>query len=120
MEHLAKDWVLRIFERLKEIYKDTWVENNNEVLEESVIAMWQSVLTGVTSQEIKKALELCEASDKRFAPHAIEFWQYCKGHCAPIIKKQDELFYQRSPEIALEHLRAIKQRLKGNVPHRTQ
>lgn len=122
MEKLSLEYVNRIFQRLEEIYKEAWTETHkNQILKDSHIVMWQSALAGVTVDEIKKALELCEKSDRTFPPHAIEFWQYAKGHTRPRIRppNNDELFHKRSPEIALEHLEAIKIRLKGNVSHRT-
>lgn len=85
---LPVEWVDRIFKRLAEAYGSKFA---SKFLNPSYVDMektrWQSGLYGVTADEIRHVLSLCQQGIIADPPNVIEFFHYCKGAKQPPEKK---------------------------------
>lgn len=114
---ISAEWIDRIFHRLLEIYGDKFSSRfiNPTYLENEKLR-WQSGLSGVTSEEIRKVIELCNSGRIHYPPTVIEFYHYCKNLRQPLeIKKVD---YERTEEqqrSGERHIKEILEKLKGKI-----
>ncbi len=108
---LPMEWVDRIFDRMSCIYKDRWTKLYGDERNASLYkTIWSSGLSGLSVNEIKKALSMCEAYPYAQVPTHIEFYHYAKGIRVP--SKSGRLAKNEpvagNPEIAKQHLAQIK------------
>lgn len=105
---LPMDWVERIFQRLEAIYKEQWIKSiGRPDLKDLYLTQWSSGLVGLTVNEIKRALAVCEYNAKHDMPNVVEFFHYAKGRpYQGYVRKLD----QKPPnkELAKHHLDKIK------------
>lgn len=89
---LADDWVERLFTRFEEIYGATFTQllddpqdKNFRIFYKTIVA---NALNGLTNQEIKRGLYICNMYNYEPIPHPIEFWHRCKGIPYKMKKKE--------------------------------
>lgn len=117
MNKLPKEWVNKLFYRLKNIYGmyySHWFSTHEEVMKES----WSSGLYGLNAEEIKKGLDHCHINSNARPPTCVEFYHHCKG--IPLIRET----IKPSREKGLECIKQIKNDLSkkyriNHVPRRT-
>lgn len=77
---LPLDWVERIFDRLYTIYGERWIDfHGNPKRKDLSLSQWSTGLSGLTPEEIKKALSMCETFPHADIPTVVEFYHYAKG-----------------------------------------
>ena len=109
---LPPEWIDRIFERLQCIYKEKWTSMFGSPEKERLAKiMWSSGLTGLSAEEIKKALAACECFPHYHPPVWTDFYHYAKGFKTPP-RRKEELTPMGDPEIAKKYLQSIKKGLK--------
>lgn len=114
---LPEEWIDRIFKRLIEAYGSKFAAR---FLNASYVDMektrWQSGLYGVTAEEIKQVLNLCQKGTIAEPPTVIEFYHYCKGVRQPPVQKKSE--YARSEtqqKTGEKYLKLIMDKLHGRL-----
>jgi hypothetical protein len=112
---LPMDWVKRIFTRLEEIYGDKWQAVYCLDKSEIYLTQWSTALAGLTADEIKNALAMCQESEGYDLPTPIEFYHYAKG--LRVMPKSHKRFSSSSgnPEVAKEYLSKIRNVLRGTL-----
>lgn len=121
MEKLRKDWVERIFERLECVYKERWRERVSESAKELMIMQWSSGLAGLSANEIKRGIALCECYPYDAPPTVIEFYHYAKGCRRPAPIKPPHYINPARKEVAMGYMNEIKSKLgMRSVPHGTR
>ena len=111
---LPTEWVDRIFQRLEEIYGCKWkieIQGKESLYRE----IWCTGLFGLTKEQVKKALAICEIFKHADIPNHIEFYHAAKGlpyNRRPIRKPLD--IGTRSLKVAEKHLSDIRRTLKSN------
>lgn len=119
MEKLPREWVERIFERLECVYKERWaIKYNDPAIRDLLITQWSSGLAGLSSNEIRKALAICERYPYDAIPTVIEFYHYAKGYRQPSPIPPPHYLAPERKELALGYMSEIKSKLKS-VPRRT-
>jgi len=104
-------WIDRIFLRLKALYQDKWDRRYGNPSEKGIYyAMWKNALTGLTSDEIKKAIKICCECKYIYPPTPIEFFHYAKSNIKPPYIKIFPTEKETTPAIANMYLENI---LKG-------
>lgn len=114
---LPSEWVDRIFKRLAETYgakfASTFSKPSYVDLEKT---RWQSGLMGVTADEIKQVLSLCQQGIIIDPPNVIEFYHYCKGaKQPPIIKKSEYTRNEAQQQHGEQYLKLIMDKLHGRL-----
>lgn len=112
------EWVDNIFLCMEQFYGDRWNDlypDDKMLLSKKIV--WQSSLHGLKYDEIKETLRLLRRAAKdphAKPPHALQFWQYAKGHSEPYIDYTPKPIVQNK-EIARAHLDEIKRKLGMKV-----
>lgn len=118
---LPREWVERIFERLKCTFKEKWTDfyEKHPGRKDLYLEMWSTGLSGLSAKEIQRALLIFELSDLYSPPTVMEFFHCARGHTTPPRKESSSDFGITS-QVAKENIRAIQAGLKGvNVPRGT-
>lgn len=113
---LPIEWVDRIFQRLHEKWGDHYLKLflHPEDLEFER-TRWQSGLFGVTADEIRHVLIMCNNDLIHSPPNVIEFYHYCKGYKIPIRQKPVSYLSPPTKEIAEKYLKLIRDKLHGKL-----
>lgn len=111
---LPADWIDRIFLRLTEIYGEKftrqWTKPDYMDLAK---LQWQSGLYGLTSDEIKKVLNLCLNGFIQTPPNQIEFYHYGKNYKIPKTPAPD--IPKANAQTQKLHMEKIRGILNGSV-----
>ena len=83
---LNRQWVSRIFERLRLIYLDKFAKAFDGVPVESVADLWGEALDGYSADEIKRGLDACLSRD--WPPTLPEFLKLCRPPMPPFVALQ--------------------------------
>lgn len=111
-EKLPDAWVNRIFDRLAAIYTDRWLTSLGHPITKHIsLIQWSTGLAGLTPDEIKKALAMCQAYSHASVPTVVEFYHYAKGLRQVVTPKPTS--HSGNAEIAKQHLDLMRQRLTG-------
>jgi len=120
MQKLPTDWVERIFERLECTYKSKWTCLVGDERRKNIyLNQWSTGLAGLTPQEIKRALAMCECSYHDLPPTVVEFYHMAKG--LKVLKRKDSVLPMtlQTRELAEQYLTEIRSKLHGNVSQGT-
>lgn len=111
---LSQEWIDRIFSRLIDIYghKFTSKFSKPEYMEIEK-TRWRSGLYGLTSEDIKKVLNLCLNNKIKEPPNPIEFYHYAKSYKLPPPPKPE--FARASLEIKNKYMELIREKLNGSI-----
>jgi hypothetical protein len=113
-EKLPIEWVERIFVRLTEIYGERWTRLLKLPSSANMLkTMWSTALSGVSSEEIKRALNRCQAFPHEGPPTQIEFYHYAKGARVRSVSRKPTPAHTGDPAKAREHLDLIMSKLKS-------
>lgn len=115
MEKLPIAWVKRIFEHLSNIYKERWTEYENRYNRMLLCTIWSSALMGVNSDEIKRAIKMCQNYPYSPIPTPIEFYHFAKGIAYPYNLKKIQITPE-SKTIATAALFKMKHQLNDKPP----
>lgn len=113
---LPREWVERIFMRLKSIYGDAWIEYHEKTPtdKELALTMWCTGLYGLTPEEIRQAISMCSSSDKRYLPTVLDFYHYAKNtQSTSSMKTSPSSNKTATPEMAKTFLQEIRHKLSG-------
>lgn len=116
MPALQKEWVERIFQRLKEIYGQRWIEYCGDVYRTNLlIILWSNALTGSSPEEIKYAINMCKNNSSSPIPTPIEFYYYGKKEVYPYrVKKLENNAVNKA--IAHGAISKMRDGLSGRLP----
>lgn len=114
---LPEEWIDRIFKRLTEIYGDRFSSFFTSSFRIDIErSRWQSGLYGVTADEIKHVLSLCQQRIIKEPPNLIEFYHYCKGEKKPPMPTKTQFVRTESDKKASEkYLKLILDKLHGRL-----
>lgn len=108
------DLTMLLFERLESIYKDRWIASyGNPKHKDIYINQWSTGLSGLTFDEIKKALDICRYNENESIPHVVEFYHYAKG-IKYIRPKKSNLSIKINKDFGKSQLNSIRNSLKNN------
>jgi hypothetical protein len=122
MEELKKtdfrlpiEWIDRIFQRLHAVWGDHYLRlfANPQDLEFER-TRWQGGLHGVTAEEIKNVLSLCQTGKIKSPPNVIEFFHYCKGYKIPPPQKPAP-YATPKREVGEQYLKLLRDKLHGKL-----
>ena len=115
MEKLSSAWTERIFERLKWIFKDRWTKayERSDAQKILFLGQWSTGLSGLTANEIRRAITILECYPHRDIPTVIEFYHYAKGNIKPMKPKPERFPDHASKETAKIFLKEIRARLRA-------
>ncbi len=114
---IPMDWVDKIYLCMHQFYGDKWVDNFGKSKESFYKTIWQSALTGLTYDQIRKALVYYkwESSQCGFSipPTPMEFFRLAKqsNHTFITPSPKVEEGKAANPEVAKAALAEIRQRL---------
>lgn len=116
MERIPMEWIDKLFVCMAQFYGERWTKQFTMTHSEAFAkTMWQSALTGVGHDEIKKALLLLKRAAEEpgsVPPHQLEFYRYTSGDSIPLVTYYQPKSMQRGcEEVANTHLHNIKKRL---------
>jgi hypothetical protein len=114
---LPLEWIDRIFKRLVEAYGSRFASKfTNASYVDLEKTRWQSGLVGVTADEIKNVLNLCNQGMINEPPNVIEFYHYCKGaKLAPTLKKGGYTRDESQQKHGEQYLKLITDKLHGRL-----
>lgn len=114
---LPLEWIDRIFMRLVEAYGSKFASKfSKSYYVDLEKTRWQSGLVGVTADEIKHVLNLCQQRIIPDPPNVIEFYHYCKGaKQPPIIKKNGYTRNESQQQHGEQYLKLITDKLHGRL-----
>ena len=114
---LPLEWIDRIFQRLTDIYGSRFTTRFAKSFYVDIEkTRWQSGLYGVSAEEIKHVLNLCQTSMIKDAPNLIEFYHYCKGIKKPPEKKASQFVRTAaSKKVSEKYLKLILDKLHGRL-----
>lgn len=118
MPALPREWVERIFQRLKEIYEHRWIQYcGDEYHTNRLMTLWSNALTGSSSEEIRHALNVCKNHPDSPIPNPIEFYYYGKKEVYPYKTKRTHVESSAvNKAIAHGALSKMKDGLSGRLP----
>lgn len=110
---IPDSWIDRLFERLELIYKDRWIKIYSKPSDQPMFkTWWKTALSGLSANEIKTALTLCECFSYGSPPTPIEFFHYSKRLRHPPVVKQEDINRTRgNPDVARKYLDEIKSKV---------
>ncbi|HJY22914.1 MAG TPA: hypothetical protein VJ279_08525 [Hanamia sp.] len=113
---LPVEWIDRIFKRLAEAYGERFASKFlNPAYVEMERSRWQSGLYGVTSDEIRRVLDMCRSGFITQPPTVIDFYHYCKGFKQPPSIKKVPPRNENDQVIGEQYLKLILDKLHGRL-----
>ncbi len=115
MDKVEMEWVEKIFDYMNNFFKEAWDKNFKTARDLDIAKqIWQTGLTGLNKEEIKKGLAIARgmATNKLPPPNVIEFYHFCKGIRLPSKPKKEENF-PRDSVLAKRSLDLMRNRVKG-------
>ena len=113
MEKTPMEWVDRIFVLMEQFFGDKWTDPLKDDYYRQMYKMnWQTGLTGLTKEEIKKALKVCKyiSVSSQLPPNVVEFYHYSKGIRLPVKTKLEDKT-QSNPVVARSAIEQIRKNL---------
>lgn len=84
MDKIPMDWIDKLFLCMEQFYGEKWYKMLGTIKPELWKSMWQSALTGLDYNTIKKTLKYYQWESKKhpgyFPPHHLDF--YHKAKCS--------------------------------------
>lgn len=113
---LPEEWIDRIFKRLAEIYGDRFASRFlNPTYVDIEKFRWRAGLYGVTSEEVKYALDLCRNGIISHPPTCVEFFHYCKRVKQPPVKKIEYTRTEEQKKNGSKYIKLIMDKLHGRL-----
>lgn len=114
---LPIEWIDRIFKRLTEIYgSQVTARFSKSFYIDIEKTRWQAGLYGVTADEIKHVLNLCQSGMIKELPNVIEFYHYCKGMKKPAPKKAEQFARtDAQKKTSATYIKLILDKLNGRL-----
>ena len=108
------EWVDKIFDYMESFFKEKWSANSNKIGLAKV--QWQSGLSGLNKDEIKKGLSISKrmALNDQNPPNVLEFYHYSKGlRLPPLAPSKSEI--PLNIELAKSSISIIRKQIRDHL-----